>query len=302
MKILITGSEGQLGKSLALSYPLKIKDDELVIIKANKEKLDLSNEFSCKYIIEKIKPDWVINCGAYTAVDKAETDKATCYSINEAAPKLLAELAKEIDATLIHYSTDYVFDGSGSHKRKEDEAKGPLGVYGASKLAGEIAIKESGCKYFILRTSWVFSDHGNNFVKTMLRLGKDRESLSIVNDQIGAPTSARLLAEVTKKIISISQKNGENWLTENSGIYHTCCAGETSWEGFAKEIFKQAKEMGLELTIKDVSGIPTSEYPTPAKRPLNSRLDHSKIEKLLSSKLHDWKSELKLALSYILEN
>lgn len=264
-KILITGSNGQLGRCLANGaeyYP-----DYDFHFKTSKE-LDITTKEQIRSLFAQEKFDYCINCAAYTAVDKAETDKENAFLVNAEAVKYLAEACKENETILIHISTDFVFDGTKGEPYTEDDLPNPINVYGASKLKGEQYIQEILNNYFIIRTSWVYSEYGHNFVKTMLRLGVEREELRVVNDQIGSPTFARDLAEAILKIIS-SQAT-------NYGIYHYSNEGAISWYDFAKAIF-EIKGMKVK-----VNPIPSEAYPTPAKRPMYSVLDKTKIKQVFN--------------------
>jgi dTDP-4-dehydrorhamnose reductase len=275
-KILVIGASGQLAS-------------ELVYLKKNYPKFefrftaqletDISNREAVKTIVEKVQPDFIINCAAYTAVDKAESDIEKAYSINEQGVKNLAEIAKENNAFLIHISTDFVFDGTNTNPYLETDIVNPISVYGASKLKGEQAIQTVNGDYTIIRTSWLYSSFGNNFVKTMLRLGADKESLNVVSDQIGSPTYCRDLAEFILKNIG-------NFEANNQQIYHFSNLGVASWYEFATEIMKLGN-----LPCK-VSPIPTSGYPTPAARPAYSVMDKSKLMTDFNYEIPDWKLSL----------
>jgi dTDP-4-dehydrorhamnose reductase len=252
--------------------------------------LDLSETHLIKDKVAQVKPDIILNAAAYTAVDKAEEEPELAYKINAAAPEALALYAAENGIPLIHYSTDYVFDGSGQETRDESAPTNPLNVYGETKLAGEQAVLATGVKALIFRTSWVYDGSGKNFLNTMLRLGAERETLSIVNDQIGCPTYAPHLAEYSLQAAQKAQELEEY----PTCVYHLCGAGKpTSWHGFAEAIFTAYEG---ELVVRSVTGIPSSDYPTPAKRPLNSRLDCSKAERVLGVAMPDWREGLTLAL------
>ncbi len=291
LKILLTGADGQVGHELLKVLPTDYEVIPTTLSGGNGFiQCDLSDIEKLRKLLSDVNPDIIVNPAAYTAVDKAEGDPTACFVLNKYVPREFAEYAAKKNIPLIHYSTDYVFDGSGNEPRNEEYPPAPKNVYGISKLAGEVAIELSGCHHLILRTSWVFSSHGHNFVKTMLKLGKDKEELSIVSDQIGAPTSARFLAEMTKIALDKGVKEGFDKI---SGTYHLCNSGETSWHGFATEIFKLAREKGVELKIKNVKPIPTSEYPTPAFRPLNSRLDCGKFKQTFAiGKFKAWSDAL----------
>ncbi|MFZ9890190.1 MAG: dTDP-4-dehydrorhamnose reductase, partial [Myxococcota bacterium] len=247
--------------------------------------------------VEAVRPQVIVNAGAYTAVDRAEDDQPNAASLNALAPKNLAELAKAHGALLVHYSTDYVYDGSGQVPRREDAPPAPLSVYGRTKLEGDQHIAASGCEHLIFRTSWVYATRGHNFIKTMLRLGQEREVLSVIDDQWGAPTSAELIADVTAQAITATRGSDVP-----SGVYHLVAKGETSWHQYASYIFFVARELrpDLPLQVRDVKAIPTSAYPTPAVRPLNSRLDCSKLERTFELTLPDWRLGVRRTLTELL--
>jgi dTDP-4-dehydrorhamnose reductase len=291
MKILVTGCNGQVGFELARTL-LPLGE----IFAFSREQFDLMNLDSCRATIQTISPDVIINAAAYTAVDKAETERKTAFLINEKAVAVLAEEAKKLNALLIHYSTDYVFDGTKDAPYNEDDETNPLNVYGESKLAGEKAIQQSGADYLILRTTWVFASRGQNFVKSILRLAAEREELNIVADQIGAPTSARFIAETTTHILRQTQQE-RNAKTFTSAIYNLTNSGETSWHGFAEKIVELAKQQNIELKNRIINPIPTSAYPTPAKRPLNSRLSNQKLTQHFNLKMPSWETVLERCLA-----
>jgi dTDP-4-dehydrorhamnose reductase len=280
MKILLFGKDGQVGRELQRTL-LPFGD----IIALNRQNADLQNLAELNRILESVNPDLIVNAAAYTAVDKAETDTETAFKINAKAVAMMAGYASHNNALLVHYSTDYVFDGQKSGAFVETDATNPLGVYGLSKKMGEEAIAQSRCKALIFRTSWVFSSHGNNFIKTILRLAKEKNSLNIVADQFGAPTSAELIADVTALAIA-GYRSGS--LT--SGIYHLTATGETNWHQFAHHIVDRALANGLhlQLDLSQIRAITTEEYPVPAKRPKNSRLDTTLLSSKLGLKLPDW--------------
>lgn len=280
--LLITGGTGQVGFELQRSLILHGH-----ILAPGRSELDLAEKQSVAAYLEKHQPDLIINAAAYTAVDKAESDAKTAQRLNAELPAQLAHWCKSKNKSLIHYSTDYVYPGTGTQAWQEDVTTAPVNTYGHTKLAGDQAIINSGCQHLIFRTSWVYSARGHNFMKTMLKLGQDREILKIVNDQIGAPTPARLIAEVTA--LAIERKL-------SSGLYHLASRGEVSWFGFAAAIFEQAKQASLDFKIQQVEGIPSSDYPTPAARPFNSRLNLNKLEQALKIQLPDWQYALALTL------
>ena len=283
-KFLILGKNGQVGWELQRSLALH---GEVLCPSRHDEGGDLSSPEKVATAILSFSPDAVFNAAAYTAVDKAETDNEEAYLINAQALQPMACACKKVGALLIHYSTDYVFDGSGQTPRTEDALPCPVNVYGASKLAGEKVIRDSGCSSLIFRTSWVYGVHGKNFIKTILRLGQTKESINVVKDQIGAPTSAEFIADVSTAL-AMRVLNGEKSLL---GTYHLVPNGETNWCDFAKWIVSNAKELNypLTLSVQDIKGIPSDEYPTPAKRPLNSRLDNNKLKGLFPKQsIHSW--------------
>jgi dTDP-4-dehydrorhamnose reductase len=284
MKILLFGKNGQVGWELQRSLaPL----GEVVALDRHSTEYcgDLLNPNGVALTVLSVKPDIVVNAAAYTAVDKAESDQANATTVNSEAPGAIALAAAKIGAALVHYSTDYVFNGSGSTPWRETDTTAPLSVYGASKLAGEQAIARSGARHLIFRTSWVYAARGGNFAKTMLRLAQEREALSVINDQIGAPTGADLLADITAQAISrlVAQPN-------LGGLYHLAAAGESSWHGYAQHVFAQARLQGLALKLKpeQLHAIPTADYKTAAQRPLNSRLDCSKLKSGFGLHLPHW--------------
>lgn len=270
MNVLVFGKTGQVASELLLLHP------EFTYL--SREEVDLSNPDTCAETILKAKPSAVINAAAYTAVDRAEEEEALAHKINAEAPAAMAQACATLGIPLIHISTDYVFDGSGENARTPDATTNPINAYGRTKLAGEEAIRASGALHAILRTSWIFSSHGNNFVKTMLRLSESRDALSVVADQIGGPTPASAIASacaiISQNIVS-------------SGTYHFSGAPEASWASFAREIFAQA---GRSVTVTNIL---TQDYPTPAKRPLNSRLDCASLLSDFGVKQPQWKDALR---------
>lgn len=286
MKILLLGKNGQVGWALQRSLaPL----GELVALDAQSQTHcgDLSNLAGLAQTVRDVAPDVIVNAAAYTAVDKAESEPALAHAINALAPGMLAQEAKRCGAWLVHYSTDYVFDGSGKQAWLEDDASAPLSVYGASKLAGEQAIMAAACQHLIFRTSWVYGARGNNFVKTMLKLAQERDSLKVVNDQIGAPTGADLLADVTAHAISTALQQ-----PNVSGLYHLVASGETSWHEYATLVIEYARQAGLPIKVVQtaIHAVPSSEFATVAKRPLNSRLNTSKLQQTFNLHLPNWQT------------
>jgi dTDP-4-dehydrorhamnose reductase len=290
MKILVTGTLGQVGH--ALQHALGGQHE---VVAVDRAQFDLTNEQAIRSAVMQVRPDLIINPAAYTAVDKAESEPELAFAINAIAPRILAEEAAKIGAGLIHFSTDYVFDGSKLTPYVETDQVHPLSVYGHSKLMGELAIQSVGLPHLILRTSWVYGAHGNNFLKTILRLSAARDQLSIVNDQWGAPTSSHSIAAAVYELVVL-------WDTGNaqqSGVYHLTNTGSTSWFGFAKAIL-QAYEVNasqfqlptLKITSETITAITTADYPTPAVRPKNSRLDNAKLHSIFGVALPSWEHAL----------
>lgn len=280
MNILLLGKDGQVGYELQRTLlPL----GRLAAL--GRKEADLTDLVRLGKTLKTHGPDVIVNAAAYTAVDKAESDEAAAYKINAEAVGVLAGYARRNNALLVHYSTDYVFDGLKTAAYLETDAVNPQGAYGRSKQAGEAAILDSQCEALVFRTSWVFSAHGNNFVKTMLRLAQERDSLSIVADQVGAPTSAELIADVTALAVAAYRKQALM-----AGLYHLTAAGKTSWHGLASHVLQRAADNGASLKIQrgSLRPIPTEEYPLPAKRPKNSCLDTGKLSTALGLELPDW--------------
>lgn len=288
-KIVVLAPTGQVGFELvrALS-PI----GEVVAI--GRKEVDFSNldELSERLLV--IKPDVIVNAAAYTAVDKAESEPEQAFLINEKLPLTLATIVHKQNALLVHYSSDYVYKGDGENLWQENDPVAPLSVYGQSKLAGDNAIMENCQNYLIFRTSWVYAARGHNFMKTMIKLAQSKESLGVVNDQIGSPTPARLIADVSA--IAIVKMLASQNKAKLSGVYHLAPQGTTSWYGYAGEIFRVARNAGVDLALKDENfhGIPTESYPTPAKRPKNSRLNVSKLEQTFDLTMPTWQNQLQL--------
>ncbi len=298
MKILLLGKNGQVGWELQRSLaPL---GEVLALDRHSAGHCgDLSKLDQLAKTVLAYKPDFIVNAAAHTAVDKAESEPELAKILNADAPEVLANAATRVGAWLVHYSTDYVFDGSGSHARQEGEGTGPLGVYGQTKLEGEKAIVASGCKYLIFRTSWVYAARGGNFAKTMLRLAQERSKLSVINDQYGAPTGADLIADVTAHAIR-RVLNTQN--LSFSGMYHLAASGETTWHAYARHVIEQAKTMKPDLPwqVADIAPVPTSAFPTPAKRPHNSRLCNLKLQSAFGLVLPPWQQGVDRMLAEIL--
>ena len=284
MKILITGHTGQVARELQAA----LAAHELLSL--GRADFDLARPSSLRETILRERPDLLINAAAYTAVDQAEQARELAFTINAEAPGVMAAACLELGIPLFHYSTDYLFDGSKATPYQEDDTPNPLGVYGASKLAGEQAVAASGCDHLTLRTSWVYSQHGRNFLLTMQRLLQEREQLKVVDDQIGAPTWAGSIATATAELIGAWQAGNRHW-----GTYHLTCQGQTSWFGFAQAIGEHLRTAGKPCA--ELRPIPSSEYPTPARRPLNSRLDGSKLSRDWHLSLPHWEQALEACLS-----
>lgn len=298
MKILLIGKNGQVGWELTRS--LSVLGD---VIALGRDELDLTSSESLVNVMNEVKPDWVVNAAAYTAVDKAESESDNAFLINHQAVAILAREAFKVNATLVHFSTDYVYDGEKRERYIETDATNPLSVYGESKLLGEQEIIQSGCNYFIFRTSWVFSQRGHSFIKSIIKLAQGRESLGIVADQFGTPTSAELIADVTAQCVFQMSQSNEDFMLERCGIYHLTSRGETNWHEYAQLIVKKALEYGvpLKLNVDDIKPINTCEYPVPAKRPKNSKLSIDKIEKNFSIRLPQWKHHVNRTLTELCE-
>ncbi len=285
MKILLSGSTGQVGYELVRSLQGLGE-----VVAVDRDRMDLSNLDQVRDVIQAVRPGLIVNPAAYTAVDKAETDSLLAHRINADAPAVMAREARALGAKLIHYSTDYVFDGSGSGPYRETDATGPINVYGQSKLAGEQAIAASGADHLILRTSWVYGMRGKNFLLTMMRLAREREQLRVVNDQHGAPTWSRTIADTTALILSQARVGGPDWWRQHGGTYHLTSQGQTTWYGFTQAILAAAD---IQCNLVP---IPSAEYPVPAARPVNSVMDCSKLMSNFCQ-LPDWETALHLCLS-----
>ena len=284
MKILLLGKDGQVGWELQRSLaPL----GEVLALNSRSTDYcgDIADLQGIAATVDAWAPDVIVNAAAYTAVDMAESDRERAFQVNAAAVEQLARSAAALGALVVHYSTDYVFAGDGTQPWQETDAVGPLNVYGASKLAGEQGIQAAGCRHLIFRTCWVYAGRGNNFARTMLRLASERDSLSVIDDQFGAPTSAELIADVTAHAILAARRN-----PALEGLYHLAASGETSWHGYARFVLEYAAQAGLPLKVQPqaITALPTASYPTPARRPANSRLDTRKLEQAFDLKLPAW--------------
>ncbi len=297
MKILLLGKNGQVGWELQRSLaPL----GELVALDFDSPgslSADFSKPESLAATVRAVAPDVIVNAAAHTAVDKAESEPELARAINATAPGILAREAAASGAWLVHYSTDYVFDGSGNTPRDEEAPTGPLNVYGQTKLEGEQAIRASGCRHLLLRTSWVYGARGGNFARTMLKLAQEREALKVIDDQIGAPTGADLLADLTAHMLRAARSDDSL-----AGTYHAVAGGETSWHGYASHVIAFARAAGVTLKVGEgaIEAVPTAAFPTPATRPLNSRLSTHKLRERFGFVLPDWRSGVDRMLTEVL--
>lgn len=301
--ILVFGSNGQLGH--ALQDAIGEAPDHIFLSRESRDYCgDIENTAGLTETLLDLKPEIIINAAAFTAVDRAETEPETAMATNARAPGVIAQVAARIGALLVHYSTDYVFDGSGERAWRETDACHPLSIYGKTKQLGEEIITSSGVHYFILRTSWVYGPHGNNFLKTMLRLAEERDELSVVNDQWGVPTHVDYLAQVTLDLINLATPGFGSASSAKPpwGIYHCAPSGETTWFDYARLVIDTAKSLGHARVCKKVIPISTQNYPTPAKRPLNSRLDCTKLRTVLGQRPPDWSEAVVETVGQILSN
>ena len=295
MKILLTGKNGQVGFELQRSLaPL----GEIVAV--DHADCDLSNPEAIRRLVRQTRPDIIVNPAAYTAVDRAESDETAAHAINAIAPGVIGEAAPAIGAVVVHYSTDYVFDGTGEGAYRESDTPNPQSVYGRTKLAGEQALQASGADHLIFRTSWVFGAHGGNFAKTMLRLAGEREVLKVVADQYGAPTPAALLADATAQVLGRLQREGRNGFP--FGLYHLVADGVTTWHAYAQAVVSAAAAAGkpLKIAAADIEAIPSSAYPVPAPRPANSRLNTDQFRQAFGLRLPPWEEGLAHVLQQLL--
>jgi dTDP-4-dehydrorhamnose reductase len=294
LKILVTGKNGQVGFELQRALAVLGQ-----VVAVDRGDCDLANADAVRELVRRVAPDVIVNPAAYTAVDKAEADEATAFAVNAQAPGVLGEEAAQHGALVIHYSTDYVFNGTKEGAYLENDQPDPQSVYGSTKLAGERALAEANPRHLILRTSWVVGAHGGNFAKTMLRLAADRDQLSVVADQFGAPTSAALLADLTAQLIRQHQREGTEAFPY--GTYHVSASGETSWHEYARFVIGQALASGKVLRAGPDAVMPltTAQYPTPAKRPANSRLDTSRFCETFGLRLPPWQEGVQHVLHQI---
>jgi dTDP-4-dehydrorhamnose reductase len=290
MRIVIFGAHGQVGEALTRTLAAH------TLVAVDRSMADLEDSSAIQRVLSSHRPEVIINAAAYTAVDKAETDRDSAFAVNAFAPETMAQWAYAHNALLVHYSTDYVFDGSGSMPRDEAAPTRPLSVYGQSKLEGEERIQGTGCQYLILRTSWVYAAGGHNFLRTMLRLAAEREALSVVDDQVGVPTSAAWLAEVTARVIpqAVARR-------DLGGLYHCVPQGETTWFKFARLAIEEARRWGLPTCVAPgaIRAIATADYPTPARRPLNSRLSTQKLQRAFGVVPPDWQVAVRETVAQI---
>jgi dTDP-4-dehydrorhamnose reductase len=297
VRILLTGATGQVGGELLET--LKPLGEVVAPVRTE---MDLADAASVRDAIRMVRPRWIVNPGAYTAVDKAESEPELAYAINAEAVRAMGEEARAIGAGVIHFSTDYVFDGSASAPYRETDATGPVSVYGASKLAGEKALAESGAGYIVFRTSWVYGARGKNFLLTILKLAREREALRVVADQYGAPTWSRDLARMTAEVIGQSEAKARGGeiaavLADMGGVYHAAGAGETTWYGFAAEAVQLQRDRAPETRFAEIEAIMTAEYPTPARRPANSRMNCERLAERFGWKMMDWRDSLREVLA-----
>ncbi len=299
--ILLTGSSGQVGGELLRT--LQPLGAVTAPVRGQVDLADVAGDFRLlRETIRQVRPRWIVNPAAYTAVDKAESEPELAYAVNRDAVRVMGEEAQKIGAVVLHFSTDYVFDGTGAKAYVESDATGPVSVYGASKLAGELALVESGAAHAIFRTSWVYGGTGKNFLLTILRLAREKESLKVVADQYGAPTWSHDLAAMTAAVMQRCETESADSSLEEAmqgfgGLYHAAGAGETTWFGFAAKAVRQVREREPESKLAEIAAIPTSEYPTPARRPENSRLNCDRLEKQFGWRMMDWQESLRRVLS-----
>lgn len=294
MRVLLTGGQGQLGSHLG-HFLLNVCECRVV----GREEVDLKKPATLRTALTNFKPDLIVNTAAYTDVDGAEKNREHAFAVNALAPGVMADWCAANGAAMIHFSTDYVYDGSGIRPHFEDSEPRPINVYGESKLAGDQAIASSGIPHLILRTSWIYSAVGSNFLVTMLRLGATQEQLSVVSDQIGAPTSAELVASTTAGIIEQIHDIGIKGFFGKANLVHCAASGQTSWHGFSEAIFAGARLRGVQLRVKEVTPISSVEYPTPAIRPANSRLSLKRLKDNYAIEMPDWRDELDNVLDKI---
>ncbi|WP_419804064.1 dTDP-4-dehydrorhamnose reductase [Terriglobus sp.] len=291
LKVLVTGNTGQVG-----SYLIEALRGAAEVYAPVRAEMDLLSAESIRETVRRIRPDWIFHAAAYTAVDRAEAEREACFAVNVAATRTLAEEARQTDATLVTFSSDYVFDGTVERAYREGDATGPINVYGESKLMAELALRESGCRFLNFRTSWVYSARGNNFVKTMLRLASSRPELKVVADQQGCPSSAREIAFAVASLLHRTR----NELAAKTGDYHLAGTGETTWFEFAREIVAQAKRLRAQEAWTEPEPVPSTAYVTAARRPANSRLNCDKAKRELVLSLPDWRLSTEAVVAELL--
>jgi len=291
VRILLTGQRGQVGWELQRALATLGE-----VVAVDVDTMDLADPAQVVRQVRQVAPDLIVNPGAYTAVDRAEEEQELAFAVNGAAPGVLAEEARRLGAALIHYSTDYVFDGSKAEPYREEDTTHPVNTYGRSKLAGEAAVAAVGGTHLILRTSWVFGRRGHNFATTMLRLAHEREVLRVVDDQIGAPTWCRFLAEATAQLIARAGADPAGFFRERGGLYHMSAAGHTSWHGFT-QLLLALQPGGPDQPLARLEAIPTSAYPTPARRPANSVLSNDRLRDTFGIALPDWQVGVRFAFA-----
>lgn len=296
-RILLTGASGQVGAELLET--LKPLGE---VVAPSRAEMDMANGASVREVVRAVRPRWIVNAAAYTAVDKAESEPDLAYAINADAVKVIGEEAKRLEAGVLHFSTDYVFDGCSSTPYREIDSTSPVSVYGTSKLAGETLLGESGAGQLIFRTSWVYGARGKNFLLTILKLARERERVRVVADQHGAPTWSRDLARMAAAVIGQCEDRAQGWaigavLRDFGGVYHAAGSGETTWHGFAMEAVRLAREQEPGVRFAEVEAITTAEYPTPAKRPANSRMNCERLAERFGWRMMDWKDSLRQVMA-----
>ncbi|CVI62506.1 MULTISPECIES: dTDP-4-dehydrorhamnose reductase [Agrobacterium] len=292
MRLAVTGKNGQVVSAL-----LALASAELEIVALGRPELDLAQPETVLKALREVKPDAVVSAAAYTAVDKAESEQDVAFAVNRDGAMAVAQAARDLGIPLIHLSTDYVFDGNKDTAYVESDPTGPTSVYGRSKLEGERAVSEATDNYVVLRTAWVYSEYGNNFVKTMLRLSENRDEINVVADQFGCPTSAN---DIAAAVVTIARKLVEDASAPLRGVFHLSGTGETNWANFAKQIFAfSAKNGGKSIVVNDIT---TAQYPTPARRPANSRLDCSKLEEVYGIKLPSWQTSTRAVVTALAQS
>ncbi len=292
MRLAVTGKNGQVVSALQA-----LASDELEIVALGRPELDLAQPETVLKALREVRPDVVVSAAAYTAVDKAESEPDIAFAVNRDGARSVAQAASDLGIPLIHLSTDYVFDGAKDTAYVESDPTGPTSVYGRSKLEGERAVSEATDNYVVLRTAWVYSEYGNNFVKAMLRLSENRDEINVVADQFGCPTSAN---DIAAAVVTIARKLVEDSSAPLRGVFHLSGTGETNWANFAKQIFAFAKELGGKAIV--VNDITTAQYPTPARRPANSRLDCSKLEAVYGIKLPSWQTSTRAVVTALAQS